>query len=218
MTRALAAIALLAAGLFAAGVIVDDHVLRLATKAGPVVALGVWVFQRAPRGRYRSGVLGGLAASLVGDMLLEIDRQRLFVPGLLAFLVAHVLYVVAYTSDARRPAPGIALPAYAYGAGMLALLAPGLGAMTIPVGVYTAVICTMLWRAGARLGAVEPASARLALAGAIVFAASDSMIALGRFGAHLFGPALGASLALRLAIMATYWLGQWGIAASAMRR
>lgn len=217
MTRALGGIALLTAGLFAAGVIVDAPMLRLATKAWPVVALGVWVFQRAPHGRYRTGVLAGLAASLVGDMLLELDRQRLFVPGLLAFLVAHVLYVVAYTSDARRAAVPTAAIAYAYGVAMLALLWPGLGPMTIPVSLYTAVICTMLWRAGARIGHADPRSARLALAGAVVFAASDSMIALGRFGEHLFGPALGASIALRLAIMASYWLGQWGIAASAVR-
>lgn len=216
--RILLALALLAAALFGAGVLLDVHALRLATKAWPVLALALWVRTAAPAGDYRRWVVLGLLASVAGDLFLEISPRTLFVAGLASFLVAHVLYVVAYASDARALAPLRALPAYGYGALMLLALAPGLGAMAVPVTLYTLVICTMLWRAGARVGVVDRASAQLALAGAITFAVSDSMIALGRFGGHLLSDDVRTGWPLRVAIMTTYWLGQWGIAASAVRR
>ena len=82
-------------------------------------------------------------------MLLEAG---LFLPGLLAFLAAHVAYVAAFLSADRRPALGRALPFLAWGLGAFALLRPGLGPMAVPVAVYVAVICTMMWRAAARVG------------------------------------------------------------------
>ena len=214
----LLAIALLGAALFGAGVLLDQHALRLVAKPWPVIALAIWVWRDAPVGPYRRWVTLGLAASLAGDLFLELSPRTLFVAGLASFLVAHVLYVLAYASDVRALRPLRAIPAYGYGTLRLAALAPGLGAMTLPVALYTLVICTMLWRAAARVGSVDPRSARLALAGAIVFALSDSMIALGRFGEHLLPDDLRTGWPLRVAIMTTYWLGQWGIAASAHRR
>jgi uncharacterized membrane protein YhhN len=86
------------------------------------------------------------------------------------------------------------------------------------VAVYALVICAMVWRAAARIGHAPAESGRLALAGAIVFTASDSLIAVGRFGEHLVDEALRTSSAWRLAIMITYWAGQWLIAASATTR
>jgi YhhN-like protein len=67
----------------------------------------------------------------------------------------------------------------------------------------------MLWRAAARVGspADDPRAARLGLLGALLFAASDSLIALDRFHAPL-----GAA---GHAILPLYWLGQLGIALSA---
>lgn len=214
----LAILAGVAAFFFGIGVLLDLHVLRLAAKPWPVVALAVWVWRDAPAGPYRRWVTLGLAASLAGDLFLELSPRALFVPGLVSFLIAHVLYVIAYAADTRALHAVRAIPAYLYGAIMLVALWPGLGPMTVPVSVYTLVICTMLWRAAARVGAVPRASAQLALAGAIVFALSDSMIALGRFGGHLLPEDIRTGWPLRVAIMSTYWLGQWGIAASAHRR
>lgn len=217
LSRGLLLVAVVAAVSFCIGVVFDLSWVRPLVKPVPVLALAVWVAREGrAAGGYRRWVVAGLLASAAGDVLLEVDPRRLFVAGLAAFLVAHVLYVLAYRSDARQPALIRALPAYAYGAVMLAALWPGLGAMRVPVCAYTAVICTMLWRAGARVGVVEPGSAWLALAGAVSFAASDSMIALARFGAHLPWADLRTGSGWRLAIMTTYWLGQWGIAASAM--
>ena len=85
---------------------------------------------------------------------------------------------------------------------------PDLGAMAAPVALYTLAICTMLWRAAARVGSrgVAMPLEWLGLAGAIAFALSDSLIALSRFHAPIEG--------VRAPILALYWAGQYGIARS----
>jgi alkenylglycerophosphocholine/alkenylglycerophosphoethanolamine hydrolase len=66
-----------------------------------------------------------------------------------------------------------------------------------------------MWRAAARVGspATPRLAARLGIAGAIAFGASDTLIALDRFAQPIPG--------VQLPILVLYWLGQWGIAASA---
>jgi len=179
--------------------------LRVALKPLPVLALSTWVASRSrePLGRL---VVAGLVLSALGDVLLETGR---FLPGLLAFLAAHVAYVLAFLWVERRPALLRALPFAAWGAGTFGWLRPGLGAMALPVGVYCGVISAMMWRAAVRVGGAgtHARAAWLGLAGALAFGASDTLIAVDRF----LAPIPGA----RLPIMLLYWLGQWGIAASA---
>lgn len=216
--RWILALALAAAALFVGGALLELHALRLASKPWPIVLLAVWIWRATPADSYRRALVAGLACSLAGDMFLEASPVGLFLPGLASFFVAHVFYVVAYLSDTRALAPLRAAGAYAYGAALFVALLPGLGAMTLPVAGYAIVICTMLYRAAARVGRVSATSGRLALAGAISFALSDSLIAVARFGGHLVDEALRAGSAWRLAIIVTYWLGQWAIAASAVAR
>ena len=74
--------------------------------------------------------------------------------------------------------------------------------------VYGLAISAMLWRALARLGTDVPKrSALLAAAGAVAFVFSDSVIGISRF--------VVAFEAAPYLIILSYWLGQWGIAASA---
>jgi uncharacterized membrane protein YhhN len=177
--------------------------LRLAVKPFPALALAAWVGLRGPgpSGRLTAA---GLVLSAGGDLLLEAGR---FLPGLFAFLGAHLAYTAAFLAADRRPALGRALPFLAWGVGAFALLRPGLGDLTVPVAVYVAVICTMMWRAAARVGRSSSAlAALLGLAGAVAFGASDTLIAFDRFSAPIPGA--------RWPIMGLYWLGQWGIAAS----
>ena len=181
--------------------------LWLVFKPLPVLCLMLWVLRESPRA-YRNRVAAGLALSLLGDVLIE----RSFVAGLAAFLLAHVAYVGAFLADTRRLRLLRALPIAAYGAGMTEFLWPGLAGMRLPVVAYVIAICTMLWRAAARVGhagAARPAE-RMALAGAIFFALSDTFIAVDRFHA----PIPAASVP----IMLLYWAGQLGIAASARLR
>jgi uncharacterized membrane protein YhhN len=202
----LAGVGMATALLFFVGLAADLPALRIAAKALPALVLAVWVALRCPRALGRL-TAAGLLLSAIGDALLETG---LFVAGLLAFLSANLAYLGAFLSADRRPALGRALPFLAWGLGAFALLRTGLGAMALPVGVYVAVVCSMMWRAAARVGSPgTPAlAAALALVGAVSFGASDTLIAFDRFSAPIPG--------VRWPIMVLYWLGQSGIAASAV--
>ena len=83
--------------------------------------------------------------------------------------------------------------------------------MLIPVIVYGLAISAMLWRALARLGTEVPKrSALLAAAGAVAFVFSDSVIGISRFVMPFD--------AAPYVIILSYWLGQWGITASAFHK
>src|SRR5690606_28620221 len=142
------------------------------------------------------------------DLLLEWPAD-LFVFGLGAFLLAHLAYLAAYLGDTRRLAPlELLLAALAAGAMFAVLANAGLGPLLLPVALYSLAIGAMLWRALARVGAVAPRSAWLAAGGAALFVLSDSLIGINRFVAPFE--------AARYAIILSYWLGQFGIAASAV--
>lgn len=199
------------AAIFLYGRISGDAQLSLLSKGIPVIALLLWLRQ-APAGTYRRWIGIGLLCSLAGDILLDWPGD-LFVFGLGAFLLGHLAYLRAYCSDTRRPAlPALAL-ALGAGGGMFAVLAgSGLGPMLIPVACYALVISLMLWRALARLGhpELQPRSTWLAAAGAALFVVSDSLIGIDRF--------VTSFAAAPYAIILSYWLGQWGITASAFDR
>lgn len=203
-------IAAVAALLFFYALFIDSTELRLLVKGIPVLALFFWL-RSAPEGPYRRWIGLGLLFSVAGDLLLEWPAD-LFVFGLSAFLLAHLCYLVAYCSDCRRFAPLALLMALLAGGSMFVLLAgQSLGALLIPVGLYALTISAMLWRALARLGDrhIQRNTAWLAALGATLFVLSDSLIGINRF--------VVAFDEARYAIMITYWLGQLGIAASAMQ-
>jgi uncharacterized membrane protein YhhN len=207
VTRPAAAVALGAALLYFAALAADGFPwLRLLAKPVPALALAMWVAHRGDDRPARL-VAAGLGLSAAGDALLELGH---FLPGLFAFLLAHVAYVAGFVASDPRPALGRAVPFAAWGAGVLAVLWPGLGETRGPVVAYVAVIATMMWRAAVRVGSgpVPARAAWLALAGALSFAASDTLIAFDRFHSPLPG--------VRWPMMALYWLGQWGLAASAV--
>ncbi|MBF7731623.1 lysoplasmalogenase [Pseudomonas sp. N040] len=210
-------LALISGLVFIYGLYVDSTELRLITKGLPVIALIFWL-GAAPAGTYRRWISLGLLFGLGGDILLDIPEEHLanqFVFGLGSFLIGHLAYIRAYTSDSRRLAPVGLLFALACGGSMLSMLnssPDGLGAFFLPVAVYALVISCMLWRAIARLGVdgIPRDAAWLAAGGALLFVISDAMIGINRF-VQPFEEA-------KYAIIITYWLGQFGIAASAMRR
>lgn len=128
--------------LYFVGLVADLHLLRLLAKPWPVVALARWVLA-ASRQKKRpelTTVAQALFLGACGDLLLEIDRS-LFVFGLLAFLLGHLLYVLALHRETSGPVWVRAAPAALYVAGMIALLGPRLPSMLVaPVTVYAIVI------------------------------------------------------------------------------
>lgn len=180
--------------------------LRLAAKPIPVVLLALWVARRAEPSRFRSFVVLGLAWCAVGDVVLETGR---FVGGLAAFLLGHLAYLAAFLGETRAIRPLRALPFAVWGGVTLIVLHRGLGPMAVPVTLYTATICAMMWRALALVGPERPWAKSIAV-GAVLFAISDTMIAVDRFHTKL-------GLA-RILILLLYWAGQVFIARGAIAR
>lgn len=200
-------LALMGAATYLYGLTVHATLLCLLVKPMPVLALLGWLHD-APPSDYRRWISLGLIFSLVGDVLLAWPGD-LFVFGLGAFLLAHLAYLKAYLSDCRRPALLPLALALGIGAVLLGILVSnGLGPLLVPVIVYGLAISAMLWRALARLGTGVPKrSAWLAAAGALAFVFSDSLIGINRFVQPFH--------AAPYMIIISYWLGQWGITASA---
>jgi uncharacterized membrane protein YhhN len=92
----------------------------------------------------RRAVLAGLMLSWLGDVALLWPQQG-FLPGLVAFLLAHLAYLLAFTQQARFGAWWPAFAAYALVAGaILALLWPGVPApLRGPVLAYVVCLAAM---------------------------------------------------------------------------
>jgi uncharacterized membrane protein YhhN len=132
--------------------------------------------------RIHTLVLLGLILSWAGDMVLQFT----FVPGLILFLLAHLMYLAAFfmtpgKSTIFTKRISLLIPVLLYGAGLCWYLYGDLGDMRLPVIVYAAVILLMLTGALNRFEKVNSRSYRLVLAGAILFVLSDSAIAINRF-------------------------------------
>jgi uncharacterized membrane protein YhhN len=157
----------------------------------------------------------GLVLSLAGDVFLLWPRQG-FLPGLVAFLLAHLAYIAAFCVPLRFAAKPLVFIGYAVVAALiLAALWPGVSpALRAPVVAYVLCLAAMAaqaaawWRASASRHAADAALARMAALGGVLFMASDSLLAINKFAQPL-------PLA-SLWILATYWLAQWCIA-SALR-
>ncbi len=155
---------------------------------------------------YRNAILAGLAFSFLGDVFLMLPKDR-FIPGLAAFLIAHVWYVAAFTHGIGfHTAVLPLLPYLAGGLALMFVLWPHLGKMRAPVLVYGVVIVVMGWQAAARWDALGGTGPLLAALGATLFIVSDAALALNRFARPF--PAAQAL------ILTTYYAAQWMIALS----
>lgn len=179
--------------------------LALVMKPAPVLCL--LAFLLPVRNRDAGLIAAGLVLSALGDTLLEAS-PALFLPGLVAFLLAHVAYVIAYLGRTSQLHLKRLVPVALFSAAAFHLLEPHLGAMRGPVIAYVVVISMMLWRAMAQIGN-DGLRAWLATIGAWLFALSDLMVAWSRF----VDPEAG----LQVPLMLLYWAGQTAIASSTRR-
>lgn len=185
----------------------DRRFLWFFKPATMIFIIALALFCGARRGFYRRIVIAGLFFSLVGDVFL-INPQRYFVHGLAAFLIAHLFYVAAFGKAGAGKFNLLSLGAFPVGFALFLIISNGVPAnLKIPVIFYTLAISTMLCAAvNLRLTKKTP-QARLALAGAAFFVASDSILAFNKFGYEFF--------TAKIFILSTYFLAQWLIARSA---
>ncbi|MGA0612538.1 lysoplasmalogenase [Caldimonas sp. KR1-144] len=184
--------------------------LLAATKPLTTLLLIALAWQRGGEERRRRAILAGLALSLLGDIALLWPQQG-FLPGLVAFLLAHLAYLVAFTASTRFAARWWPFSAYAvFAAVALSVLWPGVPQpLRVPVIAYVACLASMAAQA-ACWALAEGGFARRAAIGGALFLASDTLLAFNKF-AQPFALA-------PLAVLSTYWVAQAFIALSLPRR
>ena len=212
----------LAAHIFAGEL--DQQVLANASKPAILGLLIVYFVVNLLKSKQRNSfgylILVGLIFSLGGDVFLifEGEASIYFILGLGSFLIAHVVYIAAFTKTYLVNHEIKFLQKYGWA--MLLVVAYGwfffnaikdfLGSMIGPVLVYTMVISLMLLIALNRFRKVSTASFLWIAAGAFFFVASDSLLAWNKFVRELDHS--------HLLIMLTYGLAQYGITRGALRQ
>lgn len=159
-----------------------------------------------PRIRSELALLGslGILFSWAGDVTLGAPGDLSFLVGLGFFFLAHVAYIVLFLRKLRmrglRPA---ALVYVAWWVALVAVLAPHLGSLLIPVAAYGLVLGAM--------GAIGLSCNRWIAIGGILFVISDSLLGFNRFlpGFELWQ--------IDTIIMLTYLAAQGFIAYGAIR-
>lgn len=159
-------------------------------------------------------LLFALFFSWIGDVLLLFsDKHPLFfISGLVAFLIAHLVYIFLFQNQNKINRTKIYLRfspiVIIYLLGILSVLWSSLNEMKIPVTIYAFVISTMLlmsiksyfeWKKPANL---------LVLIGAVLFVISDSILAINKF----YAPVPMSSFL----IMSTYLAAQFFIVKSVL--
>jgi uncharacterized membrane protein YhhN len=151
-------------------------------------------------------LFAGLALSFVGDACLLGHGKSTFLAGLVAFLLGHVSYCVAFVlhgfvwTSALVVAPVLLLAAYVVDRWLGDRVEP---AMRVPVRAYIVVISTMVCLA---FGAWRGGAPALLLLGALSFYLSDLAVARDRFVQQDFFN--------RLWGLPAYYLGQLCLAMS----
>ena len=212
----------LAAHIFAGEL--DQQVLASASKPAILGLLIVYFVVNLLKSKQRNSfgylILVGLIFSLGGDVFLIFQGEAsiYFILGLGSFLIAHVVYIAAFTKTYLVNHEIKFLQKYGWA--MLLVVAYGwfffnaikdfLGSMIGPVLIYTMVISLMLLIALNRFRKVSTASFLWIAAGAFFFVASDSLLAWNKFVRELDHS--------HLLIMLTYGLAQYGITRGALRQ
>lgn len=158
--------------------------------AKPIAAAG-FLLAAWSAGAWESGygrwILAGLALSFCGDVLLiPRDAPRAFLAGLVAFLLGHVAYTIAFAVRGLDLVTAAVAMVAVLGASLMALryLLPHVSRrMRGPVLAYLVVISGMLVCAAATVG---HAGGIAIFAGALAFYGSDLAVARQRFVAQSF--------------------------------
>ena len=130
--------------------------------------------------RYRNLIIPALIFCLAGDTLLLFETY--FVAGLIAFLLAHILFAVAFVSLQGwqffyKPLAGLLI----FGTLFYVYLWPYLGSLLVPVALYIGVLLFMCWQGiGWYLAQRSQASVYVATA-VLLFVLSDALLAVNKF-------------------------------------
>lgn len=184
--------------------------LEYIAKPAVMISLFLWLFTSTGLNGALLWFGLGLILSLAGDVLLMLSLDRFFLFGLIAFLLAHLAYVIGF----NIPLPEFSLWGIVFavmvslgGARVIrrivdALPSKGQARMRMPIIVYSTVISIMLLSAMMKLMDLtwNANAALLVSGGAFLFYISDIILAWNKFVAPIqYG---------RIYNIAAYHLGQ----------
>ena len=209
------ALALIFASLEAIAVSKNLRQLEYIAKPGVMLSLFLWLYTTTELQGNTFWFGLGILLSLAGDVLLMISLDRLFLPGLAAFLLVHISYITGFRAELTTANVWslILLVFIAINASRLmrrivgSMRSKGENKLVLPVIVYGIVISIMLYAAMSTTSNLSwtPPGAFLVSTGALLFAASDVILAWMKFVAPLKNG--------RVWNIALYHLGQIGLLA-----
>jgi alkenylglycerophosphocholine hydrolase len=199
-------------------------ILQVISGEVPVLCVVIWLARR-PGSRFARLILTGLIASMIADLLMWLEPSWL-TAGIMVFVVAQVIYTIAFLTVSRRGSWVRLVPFFAWG--LLAFLIlvqnakPPLegSGLTLPMAAYVVVVVVMMWRATALMGS-QGKTREFEIAatlGVLSLGLSDTLTALNRFIWHdtftFFDIQRFAPFISMLAII-LYWLAQWVLSLAA---
>jgi len=144
-------------------------------------------------------VVSGLCLSLLGDVFLMLPKDRIR-PGLVAFLAAHVLYILAFSQGIQVRSYFVAVPMLVLGAIGYALILRNIKSLRLPVLIYILVISLLAWVAVNRYLTFGGQKGLVVMVGGLFFFFSDSVLAVNRFYKRFF--------LAEILILSTYFAAQ----------
>ncbi|RLD80977.1 MAG: hypothetical protein DRJ07_09785 [Bacteroidetes bacterium] len=184
------------------GVHLESSMLQTIFK--PMIILSLMALYYFSISKKNNLYLLALAFSFLGDVFL-LDKNNMFIYGIAAFLLTQVLYIYIIVKQMQKPSHFhkylYAFLFVNYVVYLIVLLKPNLGEMLYPVIIYGVTIAIFGWVATLNYVTKRTKLALVLMLGAVLFIASDSMIALHKFHeSKTFYP---------IAIMSTYVLAQY---------
>jgi len=176
--------------------------LRTIIKAAAVGCIAVVSYIHGGPGAWL--LTAPLLLSAVGDAFMAGNPRPWLPFGLAAFLLAHLLYVILFSHNnlglsvlAEFPRLVLVAAALATAMAVLGALWTGLGRMREAVVIYVVIILTMV-----SMAFTLPWTRSAAMIGAVLFMASDSILAFRLFRGG------GPNITADLAVWWFYWAAQ----------
>jgi len=193
-------------------IILNEEWLISITKPLLMVFLAAYFYYSVQRNSFTKWIMLAIIFSFGGDVALMFQQVApiYFILGLASFLIGHLFYTYGmvkypyFKNGILMKKPWLSIPFLVYGGALVYYLWGDLGAMRIPVVIYSIVIMLMGLSALNMIGRVSKVSSSWILCGAILFILSDSIIALNKFKAEDLELPMPSLL-----IMLTYITGQF---------
>ncbi len=173
-----------------------------------------YALPRKPDAKKLGMLVWAQLAGLTGDLLLQGPGFVLFVSGMGAFLVGHVLYITLLGSHSWKGLGWkVWMPALAVMAALSYVLIKTIGvngALFWPMIVYGLVLLLLVFSALCGVVRLGGGTWWILLAAALFFIGSDSLIAIRKFGGPNTGP-------MAFAVMGTYLAAQTLLAVGCLK-